>query len=274
MSGRKKRVASPKPLHLAIHGAAGRMGRRILALALRDARFRVTTLLERPGHEALGLDGGVLAGSPPLGVAVRDGWNGGADILVDFSSPEGSRSIVVRCAALGVPAVLGTTGLGSSSERAIARASRRIAVLAAPNMSLGANLLFLLAAQAARALDPAADVEIHEVHHASKRDAPSGTALRLVEAVNAARGKAPRAGLRLARAGADVLRVPGEIGVHALRLADAVGEHTASFAWAGERIELTHRATDRDVFARGALEAAYRLASRRPGRYAFADLFA
>ncbi len=189
-----------------------------------------------------------------------------AAVVVDFTSPDGTRHFAKECAARGIALVVGTTGLDADGDRALTTAASKIAIVQSANMSLGVNLLARLVAEATRALGDRYDVELVELHHRAKKDAPSGTALLLANAVAHARGVVLEEYRRDGRKGVSP-REPGDIGLHALRGGDVVGDHTVHFLGPGERIELVHRASSRETFAHGALEAARWLASRAPGRY-------
>lgn len=259
-------------ISVAIHGAAGRMGLRLAALCREDAALEMAAAIDRPDHPALGQDIGVLAGVGPVDVPLADALPGRPDVLIDFSTPPAVRAVMGQCVASGTNMVIGTTGLADSDHALIDEAAGRIGVLQAPNMSLGVNLLFALAAEAARRLGPDYDIEIVEAHHRYKKDAPSGTALGIAEAVCAATGRDPRAVLAHGRHGEDAERRPGEIGMHALRSGDVVGRHTVSFGALGEEVQLAHVAGSRDIFVRGALSAAKWMAGKAPGRYRIADV--
>ncbi|CAA9377632.1 MAG: 4-hydroxy-tetrahydrodipicolinate reductase [uncultured Phycisphaerae bacterium] len=256
---------------VAITGAAGRMGQRLVALAKQSGRFEVVGAVERPGHEALGRDAGEVAGIGPIGVPVTADLRATPRVLVDFTAPASMRQWLASCRGRGVAMVIGTTGLQPADQAAIDAAAANVAVLQAPNMSLGVNLLFRVAAEVAKRLGDEYDVEVVEGHHRFKKDAPSGTAMGLADAILAATGKT-RDALVYDRHGDDCPRKPGEVGMHALRIGDEVGRHTAYFAALGERLELTHVATNRDTFVHGALRAAAWLAGRPPGRYSMADV--
>lgn len=256
---------------IAITGAGGRMGQRLIALAGQH-QLRVAAALERAGHAAIGKDAGTLCGIEPLGVAVSSELGQvKPKVLIDFSSPAGTRAMLARCCAGGIGMVIGTTGLSEADFAEIDQAAKKIPILWAPNMSLGVNVLFKIAAEVARMLGADYDIEIVEAHHRFKKDAPSGTALGLADAILASTGKT-RDALTYGRHGDDVPRQPGEVGMHSLRIGDEVGLHTAYFAALGERLELTHKATSRDTFAHGALRAAGWLAGKAAGRYAIADM--
>lgn len=258
-------------IRLAINGAAGRMGRRIAALAIESGQFDLMAALEAPGHDALGRDVGELAGIGAFGLAVADELAEPADVLVDFSLPEGAMAVLAVCRERGMPLVTGTTGLTPSQQAEVADAAARIAIVQAGNFSVGINLLVRLAAEAAKVLGDDYDVEIAETHHRFKQDAPSGTAIMLARAVCAAVGKDYGESATLGRGGRCPRR-PGEIGIHALRVGDTVGEHQVHFGCLGETVTLSHSAHTRDTFARGALRAARWVLGRRAGLYAAADV--
>jgi len=259
-------------IRLIINGAGGRMGRRLVALASEDDDFSVVGAFERPDHPDLGTDAGTLAGVGPVGVALSKRCDVAADVALDFSHADAALDFLGWCAERGIAVVVGTTGLGAEGEKRLDAAAARVACLLAPNMSLGVNVLLGLVRQAAAALGDAYDVEIIEAHHNRKKDAPSGTALAL--------GGAAAAGLRRkldevavhGRHGMVGERTQSEIGFHAVRAGDIVGEHTVLFGGQGERVELRHVAASRDTFARGALRAARFLAGKPPGRYTMADV--
>jgi 4-hydroxy-tetrahydrodipicolinate reductase len=256
-------------MRLAIVGASGRMGRAVVALA-RAGGLEIVCAV---GTTDAGRDVGELAGIGPIGVCVVDGLAAieqcGADVVVDFSAPSATMALAGIAAAAGSAIVSGTTGLGDDARAAIDCASKRVAVLWEPNMSVGIHVLGRLVAHAAAAL-PEWDVEIVETHHSAKVDAPSGTALRLAEKVRSARPATART--VHGRQGPSGPREAHEIGMHALRGGDVVGEHVVHFMGGAERIELTHRATSRNVFAHGALRAAHWIAARPAGRYTLDDV--
>lgn len=254
-------------LRIAISGAAGKMGRRLVALVKSEPDCELVCACERPGHPDLGRDVGELAGCGPVGVPLTDGIGANPQVIIDFSSPEGAARAARTAAEMGVPVVIGTTGLGAREKAEIETAAGRVPVLVAPNFSLGVNLLFKLVREVASALGPGYDIEIVEAHHNQKADAPSGTALRLGETVAAALKRDPKQDFRHGRSGATGPRKPSEIGFHAIRAGDIIGEHTVIFCGMGERIELSHRVHTRDTFALGALRAARFLLGKPPGRY-------
>jgi 4-hydroxy-tetrahydrodipicolinate reductase len=264
---------SDAPLRLAIPGAAGRMGKMIIHLIAETEGLELGVATERAGSPAIGQDAGLLAGASPLGVRVAaTGVPLTADVAIDFTAPGATADLVRRAADEGLGLVIGTTGLGEAERSAIERASEHIPIVWAANMSLGMNVLFGLLRRAAAALGPDYDVEIVEAHHRQKKDAPSGTALAIAGVLADALGRDPRADLRHGRVGDVGARNPREIGVHAVRGGDIVGDHTVLFCGIGERLELIHRASSRETFARGALRAAEWLRDRDPGLYDMQDV--
>ena len=256
---------------IAITGAAGRMGQRIVALAKQDGGFEVVGAVERPDHPMQARDAGEVAGVGAIGTPITFDLRPTPRVLIDFTAPASTRHWLKTCRDRGIAMVIGTTGLQDQDHAAIDRAAADIAILQAPNMSLGVNVLFRIAAEVARMLGDDYDVEIVEGHHRFKKDAPSGTAMGLAEAILKATNRT-RDALVFDRHGDDCVRQRGEVGMHALRIGDEVGRHTAYFAALGERLELTHVATNRDTFAHGALRAAKWLADQSPGRYRVADM--
>jgi 4-hydroxy-tetrahydrodipicolinate reductase len=256
------------PRKLLVVGAMGRMGEAVRAALAGEPTLVLHAALEARGHPAVGREiapGVVLADDPKQALA-------GCDVAIDFTVPAATIATLRVAADLGVAYVAGTTGLGEDERAELALLARRIPILHAPNFSVSVNLLIWLTREAARRLGPGFDAEIVELHHAAKRDAPSGTALRLAEAIAEARGVPLSDHLVLERAGETGARPPGSIGVQALRGGDNPGEHGVLFVGAGERLELHHRSHTRDHFARGALRAAAWLAGRRPGLYRVEDL--
>jgi 4-hydroxy-tetrahydrodipicolinate reductase len=250
------------------------MGRTLIRLAAADPSFDIVAAATEPGDPALGRDAGSLAGLGPLQVSVRDHVDTACDALVEFTLPTGCRAWATWCAENGVPLVSGTTGLEHVDREALAVAARRVPIVWSPNMSVGINLLLRLVTELAGVLGEGWDVEIAETHHRQKVDAPSGTARALLEAVSRARGGDPQVSGVFGRSGTCGPRTPGEIGVHALRLGDNVGEHEVHFAAAGEILTLRHRALSRDIFAAGALRAAQWVPGRAPGLYHMRDVLA
>ena len=262
------RPASTSPVRIAVLGANGRMGRAVVRLA-HGAGMKVVCAIAA-GDE--GRDAGELAGIGAIGTKlVSDATSlasSGAQVLVDFSAPAALAKVSEACAAAGIAIVSGTTGLDAPANAALDLAAAKCAVLWEPNMSVGVHVLASLVERAMTALGPSFDVEVVEVHHRAKVDAPSGTAIRLGDVV-----KNARAGRYVhGREGRPGPRQPDEVGMHAVRGGDVVGDHTVFFFGDGERLELTHRATNRDLFAHGAVRAAGWIAAKKPGRYRLADM--
>ncbi len=256
-----------------MHGAGGRMGRRIMALAIEHEAFSLVGAIERQESPWIGQDAGILAGAEPIGVSVQSTLSAQpGQVVIDFSSLEALPKVVHAARSQGVALVCGTTGLKEEQQHHLREASKEIPVLHSPNMSVGVNLMFLLARQVAAWTGEDFDIEIVEAHHRFKRDAPSGTAMRLAEMVAEGRGVKLEETARYAREGIMPERSPQEIGIQTVRGGDIVGEHTVFFCGMGERLELTHRATSRDIFARGALRAAAWLQEQPAGLYSMFDL--
>jgi 4-hydroxy-tetrahydrodipicolinate reductase len=259
-------------VRVVVTGAAGRMGSQIVRLLPGADGLALHAAVERPGGPAG--DAGVLAGLPPNGLAVLHDLAAaleGADVVVDFTNHEASARHAEICAGKGVAIVIGSTGFTPEARARVEAAARRIPVVLSPNMSVGVNVLFALVSRAAGILGDAFDVEVLEIHHRKKKDAPSGTAEKLGEIAAAALGRS-REMLAYERHGIIGERPAGQVGVQALRGGDVVGEHTVLFCGEGERLELTHRATSREQFARGALRAARWIAGRPPGMHEMADV--
>jgi len=257
---------------LAVFGATGRMGAAVLRLAHAAGDVQIVGAIAAASDPALGRDAGELVGIGNLGVTVdADVTSGllGADVVIDFSTVSAVRPLFLAAAKAGVAIVSGTTNLGPAELAALDQAAERVPVVWAPNMSRGVAVLAEVVRQAVRRLGTEFDVEIVEVHHRRKVDAPSGTALRLAEAVEEARADLSRVTGRSGQVGA---RRAEELGVLAVRGGDVIGDHTVHLLGDGERLELTHRATDRELFARGALAAARFTTGRAPGRYSLSDV--
>jgi 4-hydroxy-tetrahydrodipicolinate reductase len=253
-------------LSLGIHGATGRMGTRLVQLIAVDPELELVAAIDRNGHPHLGDDAGSLAAVSPLGVPLSSALPSDRkiDVVIDFSLPEGSLAIARVCAERRIPLVVGTTGFAAGQRALLEGHADRVPILIAPNMSRAVNLLMRLVRDAARALAGTADVAIIERHHRTKKDAPSGTALRLAEFA--------RQGQILSGRGDLSHSAPSDISMHSLRVADSPGEHTVVFATMGETVELSHRALNRDGFARGALDAARFLAGKPAGIYSMDDV--
>ncbi|HEX7341631.1 MAG TPA: 4-hydroxy-tetrahydrodipicolinate reductase [Rhodanobacteraceae bacterium] len=254
------------PVRLAINGASGRMGRALSTLVRGDRRFVLRRAVIDADSELVGQP--LHVPSTPDTPHYMTGWTAddALDVVIDFSSPTGLAAALAHCRAHKVALVTGTTGLGEDQEHQLDAASRNIPILRAANFSLGVAVLTRLLREAVAAL-PDWDLEIIEAHHGRKQDAPSGTALALGTAAAQARGGTLDSLAVHARHGQTGERAEGSIGFAVVRGGDIVGEHTALLATRGERLELIHRATDRAIFARGALTAAAWLAGRKPGSY-------
>jgi 4-hydroxy-tetrahydrodipicolinate reductase len=258
--------------HVGINGAAGRMGQRLIHLMSQDGDLALTAAIESAGSPHLGKDAGEVSGLGALGVPIASSvpLEERLDVLIDFSTPEGTLGILPVCVERRIPIVIATTGLTPEQCDEVEAAAHMTAVLFTPNMSLSVNVLFALVRKAAELLaGKDFDVEIVERHHRFKKDAPSGTALAFASIIQQAMGEME---LRHGRSGITGTRPRTEIGMHSLRAGDSVGEHTIVFSTLGESLELVHRGHTRDSYARGALLAARFLAGRLPGRYSMNDV--
>jgi 4-hydroxy-tetrahydrodipicolinate reductase len=259
-------------MKIALHGATGRMGRTIAALAHAAGDVAVVGAAALPGDANQGRDLGELSGVGSLGVAVTADVASallGADVVIDFSVASAVKSLLALAVRAKIAVVTGTTNLDTDTLAALDRAAATVPVLWAPNMSLGVQVLTELVEQALRRLGPGFDAEIVEIHHRRKVDSPSGTAKRLADAVRAVRPDSTELHGRDGEVGA---RKDEELGVFGVRGGDVVGDHTVFLLGSGERIELVHRASSRDLFAHGALRAARFLSGKPPGRYTIADV--
>jgi len=260
---------------IAITGAAGRMGRTLVEACTQTDGLSLSVALERPGSSLIGADAGELAGLGSNGVrvgadiaaAVQD-----FDVLIDFTRPEATLANLEACRESGRRMVIGTTGFSEVQRSRIAEAAHDIAIVFAPNMSVGVNLCLKLLDIAARVLGDDVDVEVIEAHHRHKVDAPSGTALRMGEVVATALGRDLGRCAVYGREGHTGERVPGTIGFETIRAGDIVGEHTVMFAGAGERVEITHKASSRMTFARGAVRAAGWVTAHERGLFDMQDV--
>jgi 4-hydroxy-tetrahydrodipicolinate reductase len=258
---------------LAIAGASGRMGRMLIEAALADPAMEIAVALDRADSPELGRDCGDFLGRR-TGVAIDADVDrlGGAEVLIDFTRPEGTAAHLAACRRHGVRMVIGTTGVDDAGKAAIRAASESIGIVFAPNMSVGVNATFKLLEVATSILAAGYDVEIIEAHHRHKVDAPSGTALKMGEVVAAAQGKALKELAVYAREGVTGERRPGTIGFAAVRGGDIVGDHTVMFAGTGERIEITHRASSRMPYALGSMRAARFVAGQPRGLFDMHDV--
>ena len=258
-----------------ISGAAGRMGRSLIGAVQTSDEFSLVGALESENREFLGLDAGELAGVGKAGVLLSTSDESlveQADVMIDFSSPLASVFNAETCAELGTALVIGTTGMDFEQEKTLKKGSNKIPIFVSPNMSLGMSMLYRLVENAVSTLGKNFDVEIFEAHHSGKKDAPSGTALRLGEVIANARGVDLREKAVFDRSGDIKTRVPDSIGFSSVRGGDIAGDHTVILAGDGERLELTHRAHDRSNFVHGALLAASFVCANPPGLYGMSDL--
>ena len=257
---------------LAIHGAAGRMGKRLVALATSDPAFQLVAAIEHSQHPDLGRDVGGLAGVAEAGVPLTCSLDFAADVVIDFSLPASAMAICQACVAHKRPLVMATTGMNEEQRAEVRAAGLEIPIVWAPSMSMAVNLTMKLASLAGQTLKDApggTDVEIIERHHRYKEDAPSGTALRFGELIAEAMGQANH---QHGREGQTGQRPRDEIGYHALRTGDNPGEHTIVFGMLGETVELTVRASNRDCYALGSLRAAKFIANQGAGLYSMYDV--
>ncbi len=260
---------------IGVIGCAGRVGRMLIADIIATEGCALAGGVARPGSTALGQDIGELAGTGPIGIAVGDSPERllrDSEVAIEFTAPAATAEHATLAARLGTPLVIGTTGLQGAEERAVREAAARVPIVWAANTSLGINLLLGLVDQVARRLGPDWDLEIMEMHHRGKIDAPSGTALALGRAAAAARGAAFDEVAQRGRDGITGPRRAGAIGFAALRGGDNIGEHHVIFAGMGEQLELIHRATNRGIYSKGAVRAALWLVGRPPGLYGMKEV--
>ncbi len=262
-------------IRVAIPGAAGRMGRNLVEACGRTEGLAVCVATERPGHDLIGTDAGVVAGGRELGVVIQDELAGATehfDVLIDFTSPAAALAHLELCRQYSKRIVIGTTGFSDEQKQQISAASGEIGIVFAPNMSVGVNLCLKLLDTAARVLGQEVDIEVIEAHHRHKVDAPSGTALRMGEVVADALGRDLQECAVYGREGLSGPRDRTTIGFETIRAGDIVGEHTVMFAAEGERVEITHKASSRMTFASGAARAAGWLMSQPAGLYDMQDV--
>lgn len=261
-------------LNITIAGSSGRMGRTLLEAVTQAPDMRLAAALERSGSPYLGKDAGELIGAS-CGVAVTDDFVAalsGSDVLIDFTRPEGTLAHLAVCRAKDVKMVIGTTGFSAEQKEGLKLAAKDIAIVFAPNMSVGVNVTFKLLEMAARVLNEGYDIEIIEAHHRHKVDAPSGTALHMGEVVAQTLGRSLAEVAVYGRQGVTGERTPATIGFATVRGGDIVGDHTVMFAGTGERIEISHKASSRATFAVGALRAARFLADKQNGLFDMQDV--
>jgi 4-hydroxy-tetrahydrodipicolinate reductase len=262
-------------IRVAINGAAGRMGHALIKACHEDDRLQLTAALEWAGSPAIGGDTGTTAGLQPQGIAISGSLAAvmdDFDVLIDFTRPEPSLEALALCRQHGKRMVIGTTGFSAEQRAVIDEAARNIPIMIAPNMSVGVNLCLKLLEIAAKVIGDDTDIEIIEAHHRHKVDAPSGTALRMGEVVAVALGRDLKTCAVWGRQGHTGERDPKSIGFSVIRAGDIVGEHTVMFADEGERVEITHNASSRMTFAKGAMRAAVWLSSQTAGLYDMQDV--
>ncbi len=261
-------------LRIAIAGASGRMGRMLIEGVLGTPDLTLCGALDVATSPAVGQDAAAFLGRS-CGVAITGDLHAalaGADVLIDFTRPEGTLAHLAACETLGVKAVIGTTGFSDEQKARIAEHARRVAVVMSPNMSVGVNVVMRLLQTAARALSEGYDIEIVEAHHRHKVDAPSGTALAMGQVIAKELGRDLKDCAVYGREGVTGERDPSTIGFATLRGGDIVGDHTVLFAGAGERIEVSHKSTNRTIYVHGSLRAARFLADKASGLFGMADV--
>lgn len=261
-------------IRVAVTGAAGRMGQMIVRIISETPGVILSGAVEYPGHAAIGKDAGDLAGVGSLGVLITAGLGtaiSGCDVVIDFTSAKASLDHLDLVASQGKAIVVGSTGF-TPEEKAAINARKDAKIFFAPNMSVGMNLLFKLVYDAAKILGDEYDVEIIETHHRFKKDSPSGSAIRLAESVADALDRNAASDVVHGREGLVGERTRKEIGMHAVRAGDVVGDHTVVFGALGERLELTHKASSRETFARGAVRASLWISDKAPGVYDMMDV--
>ncbi len=262
-------------MKVAIVGAAGRMGGRLIQAVVAADGLELVGATERPGHPRIGTDAGLLAAVGELGVTISDNLEetlADADVLIDFTFPEVTLKNLEICAGLGKKIVTGSTGFTPEQRQQVEEFAKKIPVVMAPNMSVGVNACFKLLKEAAKILGDDFDVEIVEMHHNKKKDSPSGTAVRMGEVVAETLGRDYNKVANYHREGMCGERTRDEIGMQTIRGGDIVGEHTVYFIGMGERIEISHRAMSRDMFARGAVRACQWLQDKNSGLYDMQDV--
>lgn len=262
-------------VRMAVAGAAGRMAKRVLKAIHDHPQAEAAAAFEAPGHPAVGRPLSEVAGLAGLPGVVGDDPAqalSSADVLIDFTAPAATLKALAAAAEAGKAGVIGTTGLNDAQKKELAGLAQKTPVVYAPNMSVGMNLMFRLAGMMAGALGPDYALELVEAHHDQKVDAPSGTAVKLIEQMAQARGLDPAQAAIYGRKGMVGPRTRDEIGVSVIRGGDIVGDHTVYFIGQGERLELTHRAHSRDTFAQGAVRAALWVQGKAPGLYDMTDV--
>ena len=267
-------MSSSSPLRIAIAGASGRMGRMLIEAVLNAPDCQLAGALDIPGNPALGLDAGAFLGRT-TGVVITSELASGlanAQVLIDFTRPQGTMAHLKVCRELGVKMVIGTTGFSDADKAELKQAAASLAIVLAPNMSVGVNVTLKLLDMAAKALSTGYDIEVIEAHHRHKVDAPSGTALKMGEVIAEALGRDLKDCAVYAREGHTGERDPSSIGFATIRGGDIVGDHTVMFAGTGERVEITHRSGSRSNYAQGSLRAARYLSQHPSGMFDMFDV--
>ena len=257
---------------LAVIGAAGRMGKRIISLAVEDEHFEIVAAIERQNHPDIGKNLSIVAATKPVNIKISTLYPAGADVAIDFSQPKATDKTIEYCLENQAALVLGTTGLEPEQIKRIETASEKIPVIYGTNMSVGMNVLFSIVGKVASMLGEDYDIEIIEQHHRFKKDSPSGSALTLAENICKSTDRNFPDSVVYGRSGKDALRQKGNIGIHAIRAGDITGIHSVIFSTLGETVALNHTAHSRDDFARGALRAAQWLTGKKPGLYSMPDV--
>ena len=267
-------ASSTNPRRIAIAGASGRMGRMLIEAVSQAPDAQLSGALDMPGNALLGTDAAAFLGTGSGALITSDLDQGlkNAQVLIDFTRPEGTMAHLAACRRLGVQMVIGTTGFTDAQKAEIQAASRDIAIVMAPNMSVGVNVTLKLLEMAAKALSDGYDIEITEAHHKHKVDAPSGTALKMGEVIASAQGRELKDCAVYERYGHTGERVAGSIGFSTIRGGDIVGDHTVMFATDGERIEITHKSASRSTYAQGSLRAVRFLAHQQHGLFDMFDV--
>ncbi len=259
-------------IKIAINGVCGRMGTRIAELVAKERELDLVAALEDENHEKIGRDLGQVINQELSGTIISHELQVKPDVLIDFSSPDSTVERLKSCTEQGIAIVIGTTGLDVKQKESIEKASGKIACLFSPNMSIGVNLLFSLVETVSKIVGKDSDIEIVEAHHRFKKDAPSGTALKIAEKICCATNQNMDDITIYGRKGITGERPPQQLCIHSIRSGDIVGEHTVIFGNAGERLELVHKAQTRDSFAIGAIRAASFLSQKPPGQYRMEDV--
>jgi 4-hydroxy-tetrahydrodipicolinate reductase len=257
---------------LIINGAAGRMGRRITAMAVESGKFEIVAAIDTAAHPDTGTDAGIAAGVGEIGVPISPDHPTAADVMIDFSLPEATDAVIDYCVASNVALVLATTGLSETQVAKLKDAAKTIPVVYATNMSVGMNVLFATVGKVAKMLGEDYDIEITEAHHRFKKDAPSGSALSLAEEIANETDRPFPDCLVHGRYGKEALREKGTIGMHAIRAGDITGQHSVIYSALGETVTISHNAHNRDNFARGAVRAANWLTSKTPALYSMKNV--